>query len=186
MIPTNARKKFRFNMAPSDRQLWAIGAVVVQWTAIEQFVKVFAHSFTDEEDPDDEVRKHFDNTRSMQMRLDQLEDLSKTKLNPPWIPKMLTLLNEIRQVQDMRDKIVHGTWGDKNEAPKAGSDTHGTFSLGRPGHPFDWRLDYGGIVQVALRIDALQAAMFDFAIQANGTTSEQFTFGSALRKIQLK
>ncbi|MBR0735172.1 hypothetical protein JQ636_38365 [Bradyrhizobium japonicum] len=40
MIPTNARKKFQFNVTPSDRQLWAIGMVIVQWTSIEQMVKV--------------------------------------------------------------------------------------------------------------------------------------------------
>jgi hypothetical protein len=49
MIPTNARKKFNFNVAPSDRQLWAIGMVIVQWTSIEQMVKVPVGLVNDQE-----------------------------------------------------------------------------------------------------------------------------------------
>jgi hypothetical protein len=98
MIPTNARKKFNFNVAPSDRQLWAIGMVIVQWTAIEQMVKVFAYAFTDENDPNDAIRKKFDATRPMQARLDQLTELTKQLVQPSWQSPLLDLINETRQV----------------------------------------------------------------------------------------
>jgi hypothetical protein len=113
MIPTNARKKFQFNVAPSDRQLWAIGMVSVQWTYIEQMVKVFVHAMTDENDPNDPVREQFDSTRSMQIRLDQWEELTRKHIQISWQHPILELIKETRQVQDMRDKVVHGTWGGK-------------------------------------------------------------------------
>jgi hypothetical protein len=95
VIPTNARKKFRFDVVPSDRQLWAIGMVVVQWTAVEQMVKTFVHSFTNEDDRDDSVRKVFDSTRSMSIRLDQWEELAKLHVEREWLKPMLTLINGI-------------------------------------------------------------------------------------------
>ena len=43
-MSATARKKLRFQITPSDGQLWAIGMVAVQWTAIESFITVFAHA----------------------------------------------------------------------------------------------------------------------------------------------
>ena len=187
LIPTNARKKFNFNVAPSDRQLWAIGMVIVQWTSVEQMVKVFVHALTNENDPNDPVRRRFDTTRPMQARLDQLAELTKQLVQPSWQTPLLDLINQIRQVQDMRDKIVHGTWSDKENAQEVSTEAHGPFSWGKPGHPFSWKLDYQGILGVALRIDSLQKEMFDFAFRAAGQTQPagDFTLGRALKKIQI-
>jgi hypothetical protein len=184
MIPINARKKFSFDVAPSDRQLWAIGMVVVQWTSIEQMVKVFVHALTDENDPSDPVRRKFDSTRPMRMRLDQWEELTKQNIQPAWQRPLLDLINETRQVQDMRDKIIHGTWSDKENARDISPEAHGPFDWGKPGHSFSWKLNYLGILEVALRIDRLQREMFEFAIRANGQPGGDFTIGVALRRIQ--
>ena len=43
-------------------------------------------------------------------------------------------------------------------------------SWGKPGHPFSWKLDYQGILSVALRIDSLHKEMLDFAFRAGGQT----------------
>jgi hypothetical protein len=186
MIPTSARKKFQFNVAPSDRQLWAIGMVVVQWSAIEEMIKVFVHSFTDEDDANDLIRKVFDTTRPLVMRLDQWEALAKQHIRTEWLQPMLDLISETRQLADLRDKIIHGVWGDKENAQTILHEAHGPFSWGKPGHPFSWKLDYHSILGVALRIDRLQKSMFDFAYRASGVgnSGADFTFGSALRRIQ--
>jgi hypothetical protein len=187
MIPTNARKKFQFNVAPSDRQLWAIGMVSVQWTYIEQMVKVFVHAMTDENDPNDPVREQFDSTRSMQIHLDQWEELTRKHIQISWQHPILELIKETRQVQDMRDKVVHGTWGGKEgEGEPSIEEAYGAFSWGAPGHPFSWKLDYQGILKVALRIDGLHHRMFQFAFGTvgEGGPTEGFTVGSALRRIR--
>lgn len=185
MIPINARKKFQINVVPSDRQLWAIGMVVVQWTAVEQLVKAFVHACSDENNPDDSDRRKFDSTRSMQLRLDQWAELTATRIQQAWRRPIQDLISETRQVLDMRDKIIHGTWSEKENAQTVTHEAFGPFSWGKPGSPFSWKLDYGGIIQVALRIDSLQKAMLDFALKANGTAQAVFTVGQALRKIQL-
>jgi hypothetical protein len=186
MIPTNARKKFSSDVTPSDRQLWAIGMVIVRWTIIEQMIKIFVHAFTDENDPNDPVRRLFDSTRPMQLRLDQWEELSKAKLQSAWVGEMLDLIAEVRNLTDMRDKIVHGTWADAEKAKTAGVEAHGSFSWGKPGHSFSWKLTYGDILAVALRMDKLHTGMFNFALRASGVQrGEPFTVGSALRRIQI-
>jgi len=161
--------------------------VIVQWTSIEQMVKVFAHAFTDEDDPNDAVRKKFDATKPMQARLDQLAELTKQLILPSWQPPLLDLINKTRQVQDMRDKIVHGTWSNKENAQEISTEAHGPFSWGNLSHPFSWRLDYQGILGVALRIDSLHKEMLDFAFRAGGQSkpTEGFRVGQALRQIQL-
>lgn len=186
VIPTNARKKFQFNVTPSDRQLWAIGMVVVQWSSVEQMVKAFVHSFTNENDPNDPVRREFDSIRSLALRLDQWEKLTKQHIQADWLQPMLDLVNETRHLADMRDKIIHGTWSDKENAQTIAHEAHGPFSWGKPGHPFSWKLDYNGIMQVALRIDQLQHQMFQFALRAAGVgnSGADFRLGSALRRIQ--
>ena len=155
MLPL-ARKKFRMDVAPSDRQLWAIGMVCVQWSSIESLVKVFVHALTDVDDPDDPDRKRFDATRAMATRLDQWQELTAERVQPPWAAQLLALINETRQLQDLRDKIIHGAWSDKENSnlPPSG-EAHGAFSWGRPGKPFSWKLTYGEIVAVAQRMDAL-------------------------------
>lgn len=185
MIPTSARTKFKFQVTPSDRQLWAIGMVVVQWTVIEEYIKIFVHAFTDENNANDPIRQVFDSTRSLQLRLDQWEELSRQHIQAEWLSRMLKLINEIRQLADQRDKIVHGVWSDKQNSDQIGTEAHGPFSWGKPGHPFSWKLSYGDILGVALKMDQLQGAMFEFAFLASAVPhGDQFTFGSALRRIQ--
>jgi len=173
MIPTNARKKFSHNVPPSDRQLWAIGMVVVQWNAIEMWVRIFVSAFTEENNPDDPIRKILESTRSMSMKLDLWEELSRKHVKPEWLPEILKLITETRQVLDTRDKIVHGLWGDS-----------GPFSWGRPGHPFKWNAIYGDILTVALRIDRLQSQMFELCFRASGVKDgDPFRASTALRRI---
>jgi len=70
--------------------------VVVQWTVIEEYIKIFVHAFTDENNANDPIRQVFDSTRSLQLRLDQWEELSRQHIQAEWLSRMLKLINEIR------------------------------------------------------------------------------------------
>lgn len=178
MFPS--RKKLRVQIPPSDNQLWAIGVVVVKWTYVEQLIKVFVHSFTDENNPNDPIRKEFDSTRSMQMRVDHWEKLAQERIRPEWRAQMLALINETRLLQDQRDKIVHGTWAGRD------GEADGPFNWAKPGHDFSWALDFSGLMKVVMRIDHHQYAMMELAFQAYGARPEtDFTIGTALRRIQI-
>lgn len=185
MFTSAARQKFRFQVTPSDRQLWAIGMVAVQWGAIEQFVKVFVHGLTNPDDAKDPARKLFDSTRPMHMRLSQWTTLTTERMNAPWRERLLPLINETRQVQDLRDKIMHGAWDDNERSgPFDPRDAHGVFSWGQPRSPFSWKLTYGDILKVALRMEQLQVNLIAFCVDAGDKSLGQNpNCGDALRRI---
>jgi hypothetical protein len=160
--------------------------VVVQWTLVEEFVKIYIYSFTDENDADDPIRKQFDATRSMETRLDMWEELTKQQIQPAWQKPMLELVRDTRQLADSRNKIVHGVWGGKDNAKTEDlTQAHGPASFGKPGTPFSWKLDYGGILAVALKVDNHHKAMTQFIFKTLGSNPPSgFRFGSALRRIQ--
>lgn len=185
-MKSQARKRFRFDVAPSDSQLWAIGMMISQWTALEQAIKVFAHAMTDEDDRDDPDRKLFDSTRPMQRRIQQWEDLVKARMRSPKREQLLEIINQIKQVEDQRDKIVHGTWSGKENTDAVSDSARGVFSWGNPGPKFSWKLSYDDILKVALRIDQLHGALFDFAIQITRSSGvAQFRVGEALRSVSM-
>jgi hypothetical protein len=182
----NARKKFKRNVAPSDEQLWAIGMVCVLWSYVEQLVTAFVHGMTDQDDPHDPDRARFDTTRAMMARLEQWKQLTAERMEARWRDRLLPLINETRQLADLRDKIVHGTWSDKeNSSTPPTGEAHGAFSWGRPGKPFTWRLTYDDIVRIALRIDAHHSNLFSFCADAAGIEPGQpnFTVGNAVRRV---
>lgn len=70
MLLTQSRKRFRFQVTPSDRQLWAIGMVAVQWTNLEAHLKVIAHALYAD---DTAARGEFDKTLVFRHRLRMLQ-----------------------------------------------------------------------------------------------------------------
>ncbi len=179
----NARKKFSFQVAPSNRQLWAIGMVAVQWAAIEQWMNLIVIGLTHDAP---EVREEYGKTWSFSARIDFWELLAQTHVIEPWRTKMLAAINETRQVQELRDKIIHGTWGDKKASSTIGNPVADRVSnWSKPHHPFEWKADYGTILKVALRVDALHQMLFPF-LRTTATPDEFITSDEALRRISRK
>jgi hypothetical protein len=175
----NARKKFNFQVTPSNRQLWAIGMVAVQWAAVEQWMNFIVQGLTQN---DTATKETYEKTWSFSARLDIWELLADTKIIEPWRTQMLSLINETRQVQDQRDKIIHGTWGGEKNTDQVSQEAKGVFNLSKPHHPFDWKADYGTILKVALRIDRLQQSLFPF-FRTTAAKDEFITSTEALRRI---
>ncbi len=87
----------------------------------------------------------------------------------------------------MRDRIVHGAWGEGPTKPGDLTQTR-TFGLGKPRPPFDWVLDYAGTFEVVKKIDALANDLWQFNLElalahsAGGFAS----VGNALKQISRK
>lgn len=177
-----ARSKFRYQVTPSDRQLWAIGMVVAQWALLEQLLAITADGFTDKEDANDPLRKHFESLRGFDRRMDALEGLIKSRMKMPWQGEILGIMRQVRDLADLRDKIVHGTWVGKLNAQQAGSEAHGVSKWIKPGPPFEWKLNYGGIVDVAVKIDDAHHQLMMFLIGAWGSPQD-FTVSDAIKRI---
>jgi nucleoside-diphosphate-sugar epimerase len=169
MFPS--RKKFQVNVVPSDRQLWAIGLITVQWSHLEMLIKVYMHALAT-----DDARKQFDVTLNTKVRLRQLRDVVTERVTQPYQGEILSLIDRITGMQQERDRVIHGTWADEG----VGTPER-TFDYGKPRKPFEWKLTYGELVEIALKIDALNVQLLDYAFKLR-TQDDDFTLGDALRR----
>ena len=180
-----ARKKFRFQIAPSDRQLWAIGMVAVQWSQLEMWMTVFVNGLTEDDLP---ARDQFTQTIAFKTRHRQFRALVEGKTLEPYRTSLLAIIDRIAETQQMRDRIIHGTWGSGEAAPNnplESSATHVFSWQQKPRAPFEWKLTYGQIVETALRIDEIVSAMFEFLLNTAGRP-QHFSTAETLQQIQRK
>ena len=158
MLPS--RKKFRFDVPPTDRQIWAIGMVTVQWSALEMWTRSFVHALNGQ-------------------GYRQFRDTVLQKVKPAYQHALLAIIDRITGLQQERDRIVHGAWADTGpETPIS------VFHFGKPRKPFDWRLNFGQIVDVASKIERLSCELVDYAMKhLPKPTPAQFSFADALQYI---
>lgn len=185
MALPSRRKQFKFQLPPSDNELWAIGAIAVQWSQLEMFITVFVHALTEK---DSNERKIFDSTRAVDQRINQWQAAVEREIPPQHQTAILTVIRKVKDAKFLRDRVMHGTWtGDHTEAPD-GLVNSAVFNwaLGTR-KPFEWNIDFGKLTKVALLIDAcihdllVSARMFDESI----TRPDQFvTLDASLQHIR--
>ena len=170
-----ARNKLRFQIAPGDRQVWAIGMVAIQWTLIEKWITTFGIGIT-EVTGEKAAREQFDITRAFNMRLDQVEALCERHLQPATWATLRAIFLRIKDAKVQRDRIIHGAWSGTPTGTKLS-----VFSWEKPQHAFEWKLDYGGTLKVVKLIDDLAHQLFLFMLSNKGEMTTEFTLQDALR-----
>lgn len=148
----NPRKPFRFQVSPSDHQLWAIGMVAVQWSSFEALF-VLTAEFLLAVEPEQLAR--FKQDRRMERRLDIVRDGIERDVVEPYRGRLLTVLKSARQLKVERDRYMHNQWGGSSDDPVNSpmADTNFNMSTGMPF--FSWKLDFGRIRKTALDIELL-------------------------------
>jgi hypothetical protein len=165
--PSRSHSMFPYSPGVPDRQLWAIGMVVVQWGMTEFIIE---QQIDDLIGNDAALKDEYRKIRNFKQSLDFWQRLAEAKLADPLRPQTASLIKRIKNVRDQRDKIVHKIWGggmqegtwanpeghpttdaallrDKNEPYKGKSqDARNTLS---------WRLTFGGIRKIAMEIATL-------------------------------
>jgi hypothetical protein len=179
MLPS--RKDFKSFPAPSDRQLWAIGVVAVAWSYFESHLHTAATAIFDDEP---ETKEKFEQMRSMQTRLNMVQAGIDAKMIEPHRSRFLTLLKDARDCQQMRDRIIHGTWNSVGDDPISDPQSDRVFNWLKPRHTYEWKLDFGKIKGVALRIDQLCVNWCNSVI-AGTPPSDHILFSEAV-KLKLK
>lgn len=170
MFPS--RQQFKFQIAPSDRQVWAIGMVAVNWTLIETIMQMVASGLCKN---DAEALGKFEQTRSFKIRLDLLKAIVEQNMAPPHKENFLALVQETKATQQLRDRIIHGIWGDEGPGSVASP-----FNWMKPHQPFEWKLDFGSIKKVALRIDDLSAQWYEAIMR--GESGDNILMSDALQR----
>lgn len=149
------RKQFQFVTQASDRQLWAIGMVVVQWSNFEQYVLMTARTLL-EHAP--ERLSAFNNDRRMERRLDMLADAIGEEVAEPYRGRLQKLLIVARQLKQERDKFAHNAWGYDGEAGDAApEEANSNFDWSGDRKATTWKLDFGRIKETAVNLDKLTA-----------------------------
>lgn len=170
MFPS--RQQFKFQIAPTDRQLWAIGMVAVTWTLIENIMQLVASGLCKD---DAEALTKFEQTRSFKIRLELLKAIIEQKMASPHKEVFLALVQETKATQQLRDRIIHGTWGGEEQ-----NSPVSPFNWMKPHPPFQWKLDFGGIKKVAIRIDGLLAQWYEAILK--GETGDNILMSDALQR----
>ncbi len=177
-----SRKKFRAQVVPTDPELWAIGMIIVQWSNVEMLSEAFISGLTDE---GSQERKEFQATWSASVKLEQLNSLAKKRLLEPWRTEIVGLLADIRSMKDVRDRIVHGSWGGPTgdvrfpTSATAEEKTH-LFSWSKPNPFFSQRLNFGKLMEIAYKIEAIQLRIHDFMFNNIDRASGLITLSGAL------
>ncbi|MCO6409894.1 hypothetical protein [Hoeflea alexandrii] len=143
MFPS--RKKFKFQVTPSDRELWAIGMVAMQWSLLEAWVSTLVQGLAQH---DEDALARFNTTHSLEGRLETWKELTKEKMQEPYCSRMLRLHQRAVDTKQMRDRIIHGIWSSNDPVAT-------TIQGGAPKHPFKWSPKFDKIKETAERIDNL-------------------------------
>lgn len=183
----NKRKEFFFHIEISDNQLWAVGMVVVQWGLIEQLITIITHALVD----DDAAKKEeFNKTWSHARRMSMMEELAKEKFREPFLSQFKRFVTEMKNIQDIRDKIVHGSWGHegddaaKNPPDRDNPQASSVGHFGLPHAQFKWRASFGELKKVVKRIDTLHQGIIQWIIankQPREDGHEGFLFGDSIK-----
>lgn len=188
LLTHNARKRFHCQVTPSDRQLWAIGMVAVQWTLLEYDIKVIAHSLYGD---DSAARSEFDRMLVFRHRLRMLRDLITEKIVDEFRPGFLAILDQIGALALERDRIIHGMWSsdqpppEKPDEPGPADEATHVSNTPKPKPAFEWRLTYQRVMETALKIDATSFEIKNFLATTMGKPPS-FLMSDALKRISRK
>ncbi len=180
MFPS--RKDFSFQVAPSDRQLWAIGMIVVQWSSLEMLLGVATEALLRD---DEEQLEAFRSDRSTKGRLDTLQNLVSGEFAQPHRDRFLALIRETRDAQFLRDRVAHGSWSSAEQVVLEDPEARSAFSWLGPRHPFEWKLTFGTLKELALRIESLNVRFQNAILDELKPGDTQILLSDAINKKRL-
>lgn len=187
-MSSNWRKKFRFQVTPSNSQLLAIGLVAVQWSILENYLKMIVYGLCQD---DADARDKFDQTLVFRHRLRMVRDVITEKVMAPFSGDLVAIIDRIGALALERDRIIHGTWSSDQPAPpepdNPGPNDRATrvSSTAKPKPAFEWRLDYSRIVETASKIAAVPAEISEYLVNVMGRPPN-FWMSDALKHISRK
>lgn len=161
-----SRHRFVYDPGISDRQLWAIGMIVVQWSMTEYWIDMSTHQLMNK---DEKLLTRYKAVRGFQLSLMFWEFLLDTRSTDPFKSSMKALVPRIKDLSAQRDEIVHRMWGGGMEAQSpaaAGLPTTDAGMLPNPGErfkasekggliPFKWKADFSRLRRLATDIGEL-------------------------------
>ena len=156
-----SRHSFPHNPGISDRQLWAIGMIVIQWNMLEMLMHDHVRYFTRD---DRELAKEYEQQKSFKHQRQFWQKQIETKLKDPKRTQLLALNDRIKVVKAQRDKIIHNLWGGGMQAGTPYSENYTTDAqiLGSM-HAWGagkWRLTFQELRKIGRNLATVNYDMF--------------------------
>ncbi len=108
IYPARAPHKFPFDPGVPNKQLWAIGMIVVQWSMTEMIIESNSLLLIA---GDADLLKEYRMRRNFQQRLVLWETLLELRGEEPAKSTARALIPTIQALSSQRDEVVHRSWG---------------------------------------------------------------------------
>jgi hypothetical protein len=170
-----SRDRFVYDPGIPDRQLWAIGMVVVQWSMTEWFIDLSIRNLVG---ANQRVLDEFKKVRNFQQTLVFWKTQIELKGEEPFRSNTLSLIPRIQALSSQRDEVIHRMWGGGMEANSPSAQGLPTSDAGLMPNadeklktnakegpiPFTWNATFSRLRRMAtdmadLNRDLLQAAI---------------------------
>ena len=166
-----SRNGYPYTPGVPDRQLWAIGMIVVQWSMTELIV---SQKIRDLAQNDEQLLKEHAKKRNFQQQIVFWVSLIESKLQDPLRSDSLKFVERVRNLSSKRDEIIHRAWGGGMQADSWGSEDYPTTDaalLRKQGDKFktkstdarvtlSWRLTFSRLRKIAREMATLNRDMF--------------------------
>jgi hypothetical protein len=168
-VPTVFPSRHLFSHVPAvpDRQLWAIGMIVVQW-GMAEFIRetAVANLIAD----DEALKGEFKNLRNSEQKTKLWKREVAQKVNEPTRSLQLGLITRYEALNENRDQIIHRLWGGGMEPTSWGAVGSGELTdagLMRLREEkmktkstdaratMRWRLDFAGLRRIGIQMSEL-------------------------------
>jgi hypothetical protein len=103
-----SRQRFPYNPGVPDKQLWAIGMVVVQWGMTEFLREQITFNVVAN---DESLIQKYSKLRHSNQKTAFWKDLVESKLQEPSRSKYLEFISRFEMLNNQRDDIIHRLWG---------------------------------------------------------------------------
>jgi hypothetical protein len=112
-----------FNPGVPDRQLWAIGMIVVQWSMTEFIRDQHVHELIG---GNASAKAEYDKLRNARQKNEFWKAQVETVMTEPERSQALALIGRVQNLNAQRDKIIHRAWGGGMQAGSWSAEDHET------------------------------------------------------------
>ncbi len=165
-----SRNRYPMSPAVPDRQLWAIGMIVVQWSMTEWTIDVQTRKLISDDKVD---LAQYTALRSFQQRLAFWRTQIELKHAEPLRSHLLAFIPAVQALNSQRDEVVHRLWGGGMEGDSwaaGGLETSDGGMLPKPGTPikskgphipYSWNADFQRLRRMATEMANLNRDLLE-------------------------
>jgi hypothetical protein len=165
VYPSRRFQDYPYDPGVPNRQLWALGMIIVQWGMTEFIIDGHTTYLIGNDQALREQRKE---VRSAQQEVEFFRRVLETKLEEPKRSRALDLVTRIKNLNSQRDDVVHRLWGGGLEGGRPPFENLKSADAALLKNPYEprnikaplagalvWKLDFARLRRMAREMAAL-------------------------------